>query len=190
MNLLEYMLHTYGESSMEEYEFVDDDKLFVKSGINVLYGRKAVGKTYSLLKYLDSCGIVPVFIDTDRNPKLPFPVHYFRFQPKMLTEIADYTGSSDIIVIDHLAGISGNNYMSEQDSSVIIDALNRLLPATVILLAHSTLQTTATRERETWRGNDSIVNTADRVFRLEPGGNLVFEKARLDDREVIDEWMR
>jgi len=52
-------------STLKPVEFISS--VFVKNGINLLYGPSGTGKTYSTIKALNLDGIKPLLIDLDNN---------------------------------------------------------------------------------------------------------------------------
>jgi len=179
--LKDLLLNEFKEQTVS-YSYVDSNELFVKGGINIVYGEKNAGKTYSVLKYLKN----PVFIDYDMNAKVADEIRFVG-TADIIKFITDNSTPDDIVVIDHLDGFSNGRYMSEEDATAVVNKL-KAIPATVILLAHATVYRTAIKKSVTFRGNDKIGNNADTVYSL-IDGTLKTEKRRGGSKVLVD-WMR
>lgn len=175
------------DTTPEKYVFIDSGKLFVEGAVNVIYGEKAAGKTYSLLKYLRGEGIVPIFVDFDRNEVDTSTVHYFKGSGKLMEFLEENDTEGNVIIVDHLDGFSNGKYMTEDDATVVVNRLSKL--GTIILLAHATAYRSSTRKSLAFRGNDKIVNNALTVYRIE-NEDLHIEKNRSIDTAVLKQWMR
>jgi len=184
--LLEILLSKYKEDTLV-YEYIDKEELFIKGKLNIVYGEKSAGKTTSVLKALNSSGIKPIYIDWDNNELYADAVR-FSGSVELLYDVIEHSTKQDIIVIDHLDGMSNGKYMSEDDATRVLDILTSI-DATVILLAHATAFKSATKKQLSFRGNDKIANNALTVYRLEDG-NLHIEKRRGKDNDTIEQWHR
>jgi hypothetical protein len=183
--LLEILLKKYKEEKLF-YSYIDKDELFVKGKLNIVYGEKAAGKTTSVLKYLNSCNIKPFYIDYDSN-EINYNVYRFVGCDNLIKDIIEFSSVDDVIVIDHLDGLSNGRYMSEEDATKVLTVLSNI-KATVILLAHATAFKSATKKQLSFRGNDKIANNALTVYRLQDN-NLYIEKRRNKNNETIIDWM-
>jgi len=182
--LLDLLLSEFKEETIV-YSYVDKENLFLTGGLNIVYGEKAVGKTYCVLKALKQSGITPVFIDYDKNE---VDITRFRGSDLLIEKVIEASTVDDVVVIDHLDGFSKGKYMSEEDATTVLKRLSRI-QATIILLAHATTLRSATRKSNYFRGNDKIANNADTVYRLE-NNNLYIEKKRGSSLNIIKDWMR
>lgn len=191
-NLRTVLLNKYGESYME-YEYIDEDKLFLKNGVNIVYGDKCVGKTTSTIMCLNKSGVVPILLDYDYNPKIDgCQYDGIKGSNIVLQDVIDNGTGDDVVIIDHLDGFSGGRYMDEKDATIISQKLRELANVvTVILLAHATvLRTAGGRTSEYFRGSDKISNTSDTVYRLSRESTLYTEKRRGSVMKDIEKWMR
>ena len=179
--LKELLLSKYKEETVV-YSYIDENKLFIKGGLNIVYGEKDAGKTYSVLKYLDD----PIFIDYDRNAKVANETR-FSGSKAIIDDIIDSSTEDDVVVIDHLDGLSFGKYMSEEDATLVVDKL-KSMKCTVILLAHATLYKTAMKKAVSFRGNDKVGNNADTVYSLID--NTLRSEKRRGGAIVINDWMR
>ncbi len=186
--LTKILLEKYKVKKMK-YEYIDKESLFIKNAINIIYGDKFSGKTYSTIKHLNLSDINPIHIDFDNNPNIE-DLNYFSFggSNDIFDDIVEGSG---IIIIDHLDGFSNGKYMKEEDATKIVNKLKKLsIKNTIILLAHATvLRTASGKYVEYFRGNDKIVNNADTVYHLTQN-NLEIEKHRGSNGETILNWMR
>ena len=179
--LKELLLKEFNEETVV-YSYVDKDKLFLRGGLNIVYGEKNAGKTHSVLKYLEN----PVFIDYDMNEKVSDETRFAGCN-EIIEFIASRSTADDIIVIDHLDGLSNGRYMSEDDATAVVGVL-KSIPATVILIAHATVHRTATKKSVSFRGNDKIGNNADTVYSLIDG--VLRSEKRRGGHVEIQNWMR
>jgi len=165
--LKQFLLDKYGEKYME-YEYIDKEQLFLKNGINIVYGDKCTGKTTSVITALNKSDIEPIVLDYDNNPQIK-ELKYIniRGSKEVVLDILELKSNHEVLIIDHLDGFANGDYMSEERASIIIDTLKGLREKhTVILLAHATMYRSATKVSYAFRGNDKIPNNADTVYSL------------------------
>jgi len=175
-----------------KYEYIDKEELFLKNGINIVYGDKCTGKTTSVIKALNRNSIEPIVLDYDNNPRIE-GLKYINVpgSKEVIEDILNLESNHEVIIIDHLDGFANGDYMSEERASIIIDILKGLREKhTVILLAHATMYRSATRVSYAFRGNDKIPNNADTVYSLNNKATLVIEKRRGTAKADINNWMR